>query len=45
MAEETTYITVSKERRSELRQYKAKDGQTYDEAIKELLDMAGWYDE
>jgi len=45
MASDTTYITVSKERRAELRQYKAKDGQTYDEAIAELLETAGWYDE
>lgn len=45
MSQDTTYITVSKERRSELRQFKAKDGQTYDEAIEELLDAAGWYDE
>lgn len=36
-------IGLSKARRAELRQYKAKDGLTYDEAIHELLERAGWY--
>jgi len=42
---ETTHVEISKERRNELRRYKAQDGQTYDEAIETLLENAGWYDE
>lgn len=41
---EKTHVEISKERRNELRRYKAQDGQTYDEAIKELLTNAGWYE-
>jgi len=39
---EKTHIEISKERRDQLRRYKAQDGQTYDEALAELLDIAGW---
>lgn len=42
---ETTHVEISVERRNELRRYKAQDGQTYDEALEELLDIAGWYDD
>lgn len=42
---DTTHVEISVERRNELRRYKAQDGQTYDEAIAELLDNSGWYDE
>ena len=40
-----TNIPVSEDTRRELRQYKAADGQTYDEAIRELLSQSGWFDE
>lgn len=42
---DTTHVEISTERRNELRRYKAQDGQTYDEAIAELLEISGWYDE
>lgn len=45
MGDEKTMIELTKARRAELRQYKAKDGLTYDEALQELLENAGWYDE
>jgi hypothetical protein len=38
-------IDVDKDTRGELRKYKAEDGQTYTEAIEELLENAGWYDD
>jgi hypothetical protein len=34
---DSTVIPVSKNTRQDLREYKAKNGQTYDEAIQELL--------
>lgn len=37
-----TTIELEDETRDELRRYKAQDGQTYDEAIMELLSIAGW---
>lgn len=37
-----TTIELNEETRNELRRYKAQDGQTYDEAILELLEQAGW---
>lgn len=40
-----THIEITEERRDELRRYKAQDGQTYDEAVEELLSKAGWYNE
>jgi len=41
MVEKTT-IELSKPVRDELRRYKAQDGQTYDEAIRDLLAAGGW---
>jgi len=40
-----THLEISEERRDELRIYKAQDGLTYDEALEELLEKAGWYDD
>lgn len=37
-----TTIEVSESVRDELRRYKAQDGQTYDQAVMELLESAGW---
>jgi len=37
-----TTIEVNEAVRDELRRYKAQDGQTYDEAIAELLENSGW---
>lgn len=45
MPGEQTSINISEEVRNELRRYKAEDGLTYDEAIAELLELAGWIDE
>lgn len=39
-----TTIEVDEEVRDRLRRYKSIEGQTYDEAIEELLDMAPWVD-
>jgi len=40
-----TNIPLSRERRGELREYKAQYGETYDQAIARLLDDAGWYED
>jgi len=40
-----TNIPLTKDRRAALRQYKAAEGLTYDEAIEQLLSEAGWYDD
>lgn len=40
-----TTIELSETVRDELRRYKAQDGQTYDEAIEDLLTTVGWIDE
>jgi len=40
-----THIEITTERRGELRVYKAQEGLTYDEALAQLLEEAGWYDE
>lgn len=40
-----TTIELDEDVRDELRRYKAQDGQTYDEAIIELLEAVGWLDE
>jgi hypothetical protein len=45
MSDDNTLIPVSKDRRQDLRQYKAKHGDTYDEAIERLLTESGWSDE
>lgn len=45
MGDDKTMIELTKVRRAELRRYKAQDGKTYDEAIQDLLEQAGWYDE
>lgn len=37
-----TTIELSEETRDELRRYKAQDGQTYDEAVTNLLEDVGW---
>jgi hypothetical protein len=37
-----TTIEVDEETRDRLRRYKSQDGRDYDEAISDLLDMAGW---
>lgn len=41
---ERTHVEISVERRNELRRYKAQDGQTYDQAIEDLLSEVGWYE-
>lgn len=38
-------VNLPDETRNELRKYKAQDGQTYGEAVEDLLESAGWYDE
>jgi len=38
-------VNLSDQTRDELRRYKAEDGQTYDEAVSELLEKSGWYDD
>lgn len=42
MGSDRTTIPIDKETRSRLRRYKAQDGLSYDEAITELLNKAGW---
>lgn len=39
---ETTTIELKKNTRDELRKYKAEEGQTYDESLRELLRESGW---
>lgn len=41
----TVVIRIHDETREELRKYKAEHGQTYDEAVGDLLERAGWFDE
>lgn len=38
-------ISIDDETRDELRKYKAEEGDTYTEAIEQLLESDGWYDE
>jgi len=38
-------VSIPDETRDELRKYKAQNGQTYGEAIDELLGESGWYNE
>jgi len=38
-------VKLNDETRNALRRYKAQDGQTYDEAINELLTEVGWQDD
>lgn len=38
-------VWMSDDVRDELRQYKAVDGLTYGEAVEELLEQSGWYEE
>jgi len=40
-----TTIALPDETRDELRKYKAEYGLTYAEAIEDLLERTGWYDE
>jgi hypothetical protein len=37
-------VDIPDDVRDELRKYKAQDGQTYGEAVDELLKESGWYD-
>lgn len=38
-------VYMSADTRDELRKYKAVDGLTYGEAVEELLEQAGWYED
>lgn len=42
MPRDGTSISIDETVRDELRRYKAQDGLTYDEAIAQLLEEAGW---
>lgn len=41
-SDEKTTVELRKSTRNRLRRYKAQDGRNYDEAIGDLLDLAGW---